>query len=375
MNNTEFLENYHQMVNDIVNAPKIIKNMKQGDMIWYLNYHYDKQYGDEKKIGITLKHYEVSELGEYWGKDNSNPFDINHFWVYVFRDVTSTVIYSTDASVEVGVPKTEFKSDGLGFISATYMNSIDRETYSDDSGFPNYELEIYGFNKNNVLEELRKWENVLRENDKNRIEKFIEKESNKKLRPLKDSKFDVLTDEEVLMFYNHPSYQNIMKWFPYEYHYDLSKEQNVLNCLKMIMITGHQNEFREKLKEEHIINTSDGQIDLNKIAKEEDSKLNEVLQYIEDYDLVNKIKSEFNYKTPIDYKFIVYRNKNNELRYDDLNTSTEYAPHTIFYREICAIIKGFRYDKKVVIATSKEDIIEYLTENSIGVQLINLNYI
>ena len=36
-----------------------------------------------------------------------------------------------------------------------------------------------------LQQELRKWENVLRKNDKNRIEKFIEKESNKKLRPLK----------------------------------------------------------------------------------------------------------------------------------------------------------------------------------------------
>ena len=376
MNNSEFLEKYHKMVNDIVNAPKIIKNMKQGDIIWYLKYHYDKQYGDEEKIGITLNQYEVSELGEYYCDDDSKPFDINHMWVYVFRNVKSMTMYSTDASVETGVWKTEFKSDGLGFISESYMKSMDGEVYSDEFGFPSYNLEIYGFDKEKVLNRLRQYEGVLRNNDTNKIEKFIEKELNKKVKPIKSNGFDILTDEEVSMYYNHPSYRKIMKWFPFTYVSNLTKEENILNFLKKIMVIGEQKDFREKLKEEHIINTSDGQIDLNKIAKEEDSKLNEVLQYIEDKDLVGEINRYFDYKNVTSIpKLIVYRDEKNRLRYNDLNSSTKYVTTTIFFKEICAILKGDSYHKKVDIATSKEDIIEYLTEKSIGVQLVNLNYI
>jgi len=370
MNNSEFLEKYHQMVNDTINAPKIIKNMKQGDSIWYLKYVYKANNG--QKVSLKLNHYEVSELSEYRENKGSDPFDVRSFYVHVFRDTHKMTIYSTDASIKTGVWEDKFESDSLGLIADSYLRDINKETYAYDGEWPYYTLEIYGYDKNKVLETLREYKNVLCKNDSNRIEKFIESQLKKK--PVDEtSKFNVLTDDEVTMYYNHPSCKNILRWFQFSWNNDLSREENVLNFLKFVMIIGGQKLFREKLNTERQIKTSDGVIDLNEVAKNGTKKeLNEAIEYIEDNGLIQDI--EWKIKTgwthyPI---YLVYKNKNDRFVHRDIVTINEYSrKEAIFYKKLCAIVK--KSGDNVVIKTSKEDIIDVLTSEIIYNPLININ--
>lgn len=362
MNNTEFLQKYHQMVNDTINAPRIIKNMKQGDSIWYLKYVYKANNGN--KVSIKLNHYEVSELSEY--RENES------FWVHVFRNIHKMTLYSTDASIKTGVVEDKFESDTIGFIANSYLRDINNETYAYDGNWPYYTLEIYGYDKNNVLKTLREYKNILCKNDSNRIEKFIESQLKKK--PVDEtSKFDVLTDDEVTMYYNHPSCKNILKWFQFSWNHNLSREENVLNFLRFVMITGCQKLFREKLNTERQIKTSDGVIDLNAVAKNGTKKeLNEVIEYIEDNSLIQDIewKIETGWSNlPI---YLVYKNKNDRFVHHDIVTKNEYSrQRAIFYKKLCAIVK--KSGDNIVIKTSKEDIIDVLTSEIIYNPLININ--
>lgn len=370
MNNTEFLQKYHQMVDDIINAPKIIKNMKQGDIIWYLNYRYKPNNGN--KVHLKLNQYEVSELSEYTENKGSDPFDVRSFYVHVYRNTHKMTIYSTDSSVKTGVWEDKFESDTLGLICESYDRYINKETYEYDGDYPYYTFEIYGFDKIKVLETLRKYENVFCKNDKNKIEKFIESQLKKK--PVDETgKFDILTDDEVMMYFNHPSCKNILRWFQFSWNCDLSREENVLNFLKFVMITGGQKLFREKLNTERQINTSEGIIDLNEVAKNgKKEELNEVIEYIEDENLIAdiewKIKTNWS-KLPI---YLIYKNKNDKFVHRDIVTTNEYSrQEAIFYKKLCAIVK--MSGNKVVIKTSKEDIIDVLTSETIYNPLININ--
>ena len=371
MNNTEFLEKYHQMVNDIINAPKIIKNVKQGDTIWYLTYLYKANH--DNRVSLSLKHYEVSELTEYNTSNREDPFDVESFYLHVYRKVKKKIIYSTSYDPMVGKWQENIESDSIGYIHESYLKYINKETYSDDEGYPYYTLHIYGFDKAKVLEELRRYEGVLCKNDKNRIEKFIESQLKKK--PIDEtSKFDILTDDEVITYFNHPSCKNMTKWFRHSWDTRISREENVLNILKFIMITGQQKTFREKLNAERQIKTSEGVIDLNEVAKKgKKDELNEVIEFIEDKDLISDIEWKIRTKWSNLPIYLVYKNKDDKFTYEDLSTFPNHSSPTIFYKKIFAVVR--REGDTAVIKTSKEDILEELTSRTIYNPLVNINYL
>jgi hypothetical protein len=184
----------------------------------------------------------------------------------------------------------------------------------------------------------------------------------------------IIDDETVKRFYQHPSAKKIIKWFiPFVWSDYFTRAENYLNFLKYIMITGQQEEFYEKLNETHEIVTKDEVIDLNKISEtgNKDS-LDPVYQYIEDYNLINEALSKFDINRRMN-RLAIYINSYDNIAYDWLDEPADYS-HTrsIVYKKILGIIH-VTYKDKYIYVNTQEDIAHVIASKSPDLQLIKVS--
>ena len=150
-NDFEFLKKYNAMISELNKKPKIFKNLKQGDTIWYIRYSYR---GNGKKTSaISIEHYDVHELSEYEVYSNTDELIPAKYNIMVLKKVSVMTIFSSNHSVETGEWKEKIESTGIGFMyggNRHYDNDMEKDIVDrNNTIYCNYE--VWAFDKNKAL--------------------------------------------------------------------------------------------------------------------------------------------------------------------------------------------------------------------------------
>ena len=152
---------------------------------------------------------------------------------------------------------------------------------------------------------------------------------------------NVIEDKYVAFFYKHPSARNILgNWFrPFNWDNSKTREENLLEALKIIMITGQQELFIERLTMLHRIVTSHGEVDLDHIAEVGTIDLiDPALQYIEDKNLIQEAIGRFKMNKLLE-RTLIYRNDKGEIRHCQLDYPSDYGNcGQVIYKELLGVI-------------------------------------
>ena len=150
-NDFEFLKKYNAMISELNKKPKIFKNLKQGDTIWYIRYSYR---GNGKKTSnISIEQYDVHELSEYEVYKNADELIPAKYNIRVMKRVRVMTTFSSDHSEETGVWKEKIESTGIGFMyggNRHYDNDMEKDIVErNDTIYCNYE--VWAFDKEKAL--------------------------------------------------------------------------------------------------------------------------------------------------------------------------------------------------------------------------------
>lgn len=150
-NDFEFLKKYNTMISELNKKPNIFKNLKQGDIIWYIRYSYR---GNGKKVSsISINQYEVHELSEYEVYKNADELIPAKYNIRVMKKVNVMTTFSSDPSVETGVWKEKIESTGIGFMyggNRYYDNDMEKDIVErNDTIYCKYE--VWSFDKTKAL--------------------------------------------------------------------------------------------------------------------------------------------------------------------------------------------------------------------------------
>jgi len=191
MNTEGFLEKYHKMVEDTLNAPKIFRNLKEGDKVWWIDYSY--RGNGKTKSSIKIHEYTVHHLNEYYVDDRNRPLDPRSFFIYVMRNVHHMITWSSDPSVETGVWKDEIMPDSIGAI---YKNDgdMDRDISIHHDTIHCY-VKIIAFDKEKAINAIRRIVTERENKHKIGFEKFLESET-KTFKEVDDEYNDILKEIE-----------------------------------------------------------------------------------------------------------------------------------------------------------------------------------
>ena len=104
---------------------------------------------------------------------------------------------------------------------------------------------------------------------------------------------DRIDNNIVLELLHHPMVRHIVHMAGWHMSWDekRSREDNLLMALRYIMITGKQPELIKFMNEEHVLNTENGVVDFNQIAKDGTiDNMDPVLEFIARKDLVHELE-------------------------------------------------------------------------------------
>lgn len=184
----------------------------------------------------------------------------------------------------------------------------------------------------------------------------------------------LINDETVKIFFQHPSAKNIMRWFrPFVPSSELTDEENYLNFLKYIMITGQQDEFMEKLSEPHALKTSLGNLDFNQISQNgKKVTVTPDIQFIED----NNLRQEALWRYDVNRRMnrlIIYLDTNGKNRYEWIDGPADYKHWpSVVYKKIWGILY-VPYKGEVEYVNTSSGIANLIASKTPMSQLINAN--
>ena len=184
----------------------------------------------------------------------------------------------------------------------------------------------------------------------------------------------VIDDDSVRLFFQHPSAKRIMgRWFsPYRPSMDLSDEENYLNFLKFVMVTGMQDEFYKRLNEPHQLMTSHGLVDFNHIAKVGNKHLlDPAIQYIENENLVFEATSKYNINDRMN-RLLVYTDNHDKMRHFWIDCPADWrSGGQVIYKKIHGILYVNR-GEECRYANSHSDIVNVIASKPADASLINM---
>lgn len=184
----------------------------------------------------------------------------------------------------------------------------------------------------------------------------------------------VIEDNYVAFLFKHPSARNILgNWFrPFQWDTQKTREENLLNALKIIMITGQQDEFINRLNMPHHIITSHGDVNLDHIANVGTMHLiDPALQYIEDNDLITEAFRRYNTNRNLE-RTLIYCNQDDKICHCALDYPSDYNYcGQVIYKDLLGVI-CVGYGDRHKYACTKDDIASAIAR-PFGVRLINMN--
>ena len=185
----------------------------------------------------------------------------------------------------------------------------------------------------------------------------------------------LISDEAVKMFYQHPSAKNIMRLFmPFVPSSNFTDEENYLNFLKYIMITGQQDEFIKRLNEPRTLKATTGVFDFNQIAQESrKDSLTPDIQFIEDYNLRKEAiwKYEINKRMN---RLIVYTNAYGKFAYEWIDGPVDYRTWpSVVYKCIWGILR-VSYGGNVEYINTGDEIAKVISEKPPMSQIIKADF-
>jgi hypothetical protein len=168
MNTEEFLKMYHEMVDETINLPKIFKNIKEGDEIWYVHYSY--RGNGKTKSYITINKYNVAELTEYYVDKHEDPFNPRSFFIHVIRPTRKYCMLDTADHSREGKWEDKIELDSLCEI---FQKDMDKSLIVNDDTTYAY-ITVIGFNKDKVINTAKQIISQKAQKAKNNFKAFIE---------------------------------------------------------------------------------------------------------------------------------------------------------------------------------------------------------
>lgn len=176
MNVNEFLEEFHNMVEDINKRPKLMKNLKQGDKIWYVYYSY--RGNGRTKSSISVNQYEVAQLDQFY---NSS------FFIHVMRMVHKTCIFDSANPSNAGKVTNNVELDTLCQLFSEDMNKS--TVFHNDSMYAH--AFALSFNKEDAINKMKSYVENKAANAKKCFDEFLARET-KKYKEVEDEYNNIL---------------------------------------------------------------------------------------------------------------------------------------------------------------------------------------
>ena len=187
---------------------------------------------------------------------------------------------------------------------------------------------------------------------------------------------DRIDDNIVLELLYHPMVRHIVHMAGWHNSWDesRSREDNILMALRYFMITGTQSELMEYMNEQHVLNTENGIVDFNQIAKDRTiNELDPLLEYIARKNLVNELEYYNTYPKACPGRMLIYVNQHNQLGYQFLDASGCSSDYVVMYKKFVGMITSIynsnfygEYGKDTKLITSKEKIASLISKRVSG---------
>lgn len=193
---------------------------------------------------------------------------------------------------------------------------------------------------------------------------------------------DKIDDKIVLELLHHPMVRHILHmagWHESYWNESCSREDNILMGLRYIMVTGCQSELYKYMEEEHVLETEDGLVDFNQIAKDGSiGGLDPLLEFIARKNLVHELEYKNTFARKYAARMLIYVNQHGNMDYQFLDASGWSSNYTVTYKKLLGIIlsdynSNFygEYGRNTELITSKEMVASLIARGVTG----NLIYV